>query len=406
MARTKQTARKSTGGKAPKKTGLSKKIKSRTGTTSITPSKVYNTKKPTSENDDGDDDASEINDIKESLSEVLWDLESGLFSDGGDTPELTNIGSPGLVVDTLGLVSLPVQEDFCVNKLIPLMTQAPHGRGMNTVVDTNTRKTWELNANKFSFTNPLWKDALKSLVKRIATTICPSSAQGVKAEMYKLLLYSPGDHFKEFHRDTEKSEGMFATLIVQLPSVYTGGKLIIEHGGRRKEHCFGQDTGLSSFKTHFAAHYADIEHKVEEVTTGYRLVVVYNICWNGNNGFAPSVTQASDKIQFLSKVIKTWSTGGGEEQIDVPVLLGFMLDHHYTESGTKSGLKSLKGDDLQRVTAIQEANTMLPINERIQLFIVEAEKRDDYSGVDNDYDEDWELNETYIETKMDQNGWL
>ena len=34
-------------------------------------------------------------------------------------------------------------------------------------------------------------------------------------ELYKLLLYKTGGHFKA-HRDTEKAEGMFGTLIVQL----------------------------------------------------------------------------------------------------------------------------------------------------------------------------------------------
>ena len=43
----------------------------------------------------------------------------------------------------------------------------------------------------------------------------------VRAELYKVLLYEPGSFFKK-HRDTEKADGMFGTLVVQLPSRYIG----------------------------------------------------------------------------------------------------------------------------------------------------------------------------------------
>jgi hypothetical protein len=38
------------------------------------------------------------------------------------------------------------------------------------------------------------------------------------ADLYKLLAYDPGSFFVN-HRDTEKVAGMFATLIIVLPSV-------------------------------------------------------------------------------------------------------------------------------------------------------------------------------------------
>ena len=41
---------------------------------------------------------------------------------------------------------------------------------------------------------------------------------------YKFLLYKPGGHFK-MHRDTEKEDRMFATMVVQLPFIHEGGDL-------------------------------------------------------------------------------------------------------------------------------------------------------------------------------------
>ena len=51
----------------------------------------------------------------------------------------------------------------------------------------------------------------------------------IKAELYKLLVYDPGAFFLR-HRDTEKSPGMFGTLVIVLPSEHAGGELVVSHG--------------------------------------------------------------------------------------------------------------------------------------------------------------------------------
>jgi hypothetical protein len=74
---------------------------------------------------------------------------------------------------------------------------------------------------------------------------------------------------------------MFGTLIIQLPSVHSGGELIVyENNGRSKKVIdFGQKDGKSEFSVYFAAHYADLEHEILEVKSGYRLALVYSLCW-------------------------------------------------------------------------------------------------------------------------------
>jgi len=116
--------------------------------------------------------------------------------------------------------------------LASVATQAPHGKGLETVVDTKVRNTLQIEANKVKFTNPLWAPALRSLV---TTAVGALGVEGhlVKAELYKLLLYETGGFFKP-HRDTEKADKMFATLVVQLPSRFTGGSFSVKHGGKTK----------------------------------------------------------------------------------------------------------------------------------------------------------------------------
>lgn len=47
-----------------------------------------------------------------------------------------------------------------------------------------------------------------------------------------------------------------------------------------KTYDFGQSTARAPFSMHFTAHYADLEHEIKPVTSGYRLALVYSLCSN------------------------------------------------------------------------------------------------------------------------------
>jgi hypothetical protein len=74
--------------------------------------------------------------------------------------------------------------------------------------------------------------------------------------LYKLLIYDTGSFFIE-HRDREKADGMFATLVLVLPSIYSGGELLIGHGER--EVCVNL-AGANPADAAFVAFYADCVH--------------------------------------------------------------------------------------------------------------------------------------------------
>jgi len=79
-----------------------------------------------------------------------------------------------------------------------------------------------------------------------------------------MLVYEPGDFFAE-HRDTEKVDGMFATLVVVLPSAFTGGELVVRHAGRQAILPLqSRDVGAVSW----AAFYTDCQHEIWPVTAG------------------------------------------------------------------------------------------------------------------------------------------
>jgi hypothetical protein len=133
-----------------------------------------------------------------------------------------------LSVQGLGLLSLPFQE----SQLAPLLARAelaPFGRGELTVTDTAVRKTWQIDAAQISFGGRKWQVSLDAIVARACHGLGVS--EPVSGQLYKLLIYDTGSFFVE-HRDTEKAPGMFATLVLVLPSLYSGGELLIRHGGR------------------------------------------------------------------------------------------------------------------------------------------------------------------------------
>ena len=88
-----------------------------------------------------------------------------------------------------------------------------------------------------------------------------------------MLLYEEGGFFVG-HRDTEKVPGMFATLVVGLPSSFAGGELVVRHKGREARLDLQSNDPA---EVAFAAFYADCVHEVLPVTEGCRLILVYNL---------------------------------------------------------------------------------------------------------------------------------
>ena len=93
------------------------------------------------------------------------------------------------------IVGLPLSEAQAKH-LIELASRAPFGRGEQTIVDTSVRSTWQLDPTQFSITNPQWEKRLQLLLPRVKTELGCDPKMNVTCQLYKLLLYEPGGHFK------------------------------------------------------------------------------------------------------------------------------------------------------------------------------------------------------------------
>ncbi|HPU81872.1 MAG TPA: 2OG-Fe(II) oxygenase, partial [Accumulibacter sp.] len=141
------------------------------------------------------------------------------------------IFAPKIEVAGVGAVSLPLLATQA-EQLIDVAEQAPYGRGEETLVDTAVRRTWQIAADRIRLGGRHWDSHLADIVARAAAGL--GVMEGISAELYKMLVYDTGSFFVG-HRDTEKAPGMFATLVVVLPSIYSGGELLIRH--REREVC-------------------------------------------------------------------------------------------------------------------------------------------------------------------------
>ncbi len=292
------------------------------------------------------------------------------MTSGGVATELPFM--PQILIENYGQLQLPLTDPEA-KRLIKLSRQAPYGHGYETLVDTSVRDTFEIAPSQISFKSPDWPTKLKVLVDRVAAGLgCTAE---VKSSLYKLLIYKKGGHFKK-HVDTEKEKDMFATLVIQLPSIHEGGQMVIHHGAGTKKtttcYDFSAATNPKAASTpHFIAHYADVEHEILEVTSGYRVALTYSLCWR-NNGNGTGRLRSNEDI--AGRMVKVFSRLNEREY-----RIGILLKHKYTKQSLQTnGIRALKGRDNEWFNLLREVNDRLGAGEKLCFHIASAEMEAKY----------------------------
>ena len=297
----------------------------------------------------------------------------------GESSEFAAYGSlapvlPGLEMEGVGTVGMPVSVADA-RQLIAQAAQAPYGRGEETIVDTDVRRVWQLEPSHFTLRNAQWQDHMSAIVDAVKQQLGIDDT--VRAELYKLLVYEQGSFFAP-HRDTEKIPGMFATLVVSLPSRHEGGRLIVRHDGQTREIDFaGPD---AEFKTKYAAFYADCQHEIEPVTAGYRICLVYNLAV-AKKKKQPSAPRSSQAVDTAAQLLKEWffQPTNVADKIVIP------FTHQYTEVGLSP--QQLKGADRARGDVLSRAAESLGYHCYIALLTHWQSGGVDYSTWD--FDDSW-----------------
>ena len=250
-----------------------------------------------------------------------------------------------LDVEGFGRVKFPVTPAKA-RKLLGLGQPARFGRGEQTLTDPDVRDTWEIPKHLI---RAQWNDAtLKDILATVKEELGLPNAAELTADLHSLLVYETNQHFLA-HQDAEKDDSMVGTLVVTLPSGYTGGELMVGHN-EEWEAYRGSKTALS-----LVAFYADCRHEVLRVNSGYRITLTYNLLLHGDtsrpDGDDEPAAELADLLRehFSTPVPRYY----GGPAADPPNRLVYLLDHEYTPRGLD--WRRLKGPDATRVALLRAA---------------------------------------------------
>src|SRR5512138_245826 len=154
-----------------------------------------------------------------------------------------------LEVRGVGPIRMPISA-ATARKLCTVARPARHGYKDETRLDANIRDTWEIPKSRVAIDARAWKSTLAPQLERIRRDLGLPEGCDLEADLHNLLVYAPGQFFVS-HQDSEKSDEMIATLVVSLPSKFTGGDLVIEHQGEKLV------SGGSAKQLSLVAFYAD-----------------------------------------------------------------------------------------------------------------------------------------------------
>ena len=323
-----------------------------------------------------------MNNLKENILNCLKDVKgSGKFI----SVQTTEFLFPGLEVNGVGEIAYPINEAQA-KALIKGAHKAPFGKGSETIVDNNVRSAWEIDADKLIFSGNRWAGLLDKILRNIKPDLGLEDYT-ISAHLYKMLIYETGDFFLP-HKDSEKEKGMFGTLVIEMPSRHTGGELVVSFGGVEEIANFSKNSG--DYKIDFAAFYADCDHEVRPIKSGYRICLVYNLV---QQKFINKIqlTSLETYVAILAEIF----TKQRQEGITKPNIV--LLGHQYTPENFSED--QLKLNDRPKAEVILRAAQKSGCYAKMCLVTsyLSGMPEDEGGYYDNNVDEDAEMAEVYDE---------
>ncbi|CAA7266077.1 unnamed protein product [Cyclocybe aegerita] len=201
---------------------------------------------------------------------------------------------------------------------------ATFGVGQKDVFDEIYRKAGKMDSANFATQFHPYTCGVVDAIRN--TMLSPQDTdRDLKVEMYKLNVYGPGAFFKA-HVDTPRSDTMFGSLVVVLPTKHEGGSLVFRHRGT--EWTFDTAQAVSTgappeLRAAFVAFFGDVEHEVSVVTSGYRVTLTYNLYYEDSHPRREEPAPSPLPVPTLSALLAdpNFLPEGG--------LIGFGLFHKY-----------------------------------------------------------------------------
>ncbi|KAH9902339.1 hypothetical protein F4778DRAFT_737273 [Xylariomycetidae sp. FL2044] len=271
-----------------------------------------------------------------------------------------------------------------LEQLLQDMQPAGFGLRGRDVYDESYRRALQLDKERFACSlNPYEL----GIVDEVAQVLLPDFASGsgndspgeskrsVRAELYKLNVYTgPSGHFRP-HRDTPRSPSHFGSLVLCLPLAHEGGQLVVRHQGQ--DQTFDWSKLQAEPGIHWAAFYGDCEHEVLPVHSGHRVTLTYNLYAVRGSGLLAGHCRAMDPKQLpLYKSLGSLLTR--EDFMPEGGHLGIWTTHAYAHANKHACLPdALKGLDM----AVWEALRSLGCEVNTRAVVDDPESYGNYKAI-------------------------
>lgn len=280
-----------------------------------------------------------------------------------------------LEVKGVGRIRLPVTKATAA-KLCAAALLARHGYKTETRLDRRVRDTWEIPSGRVAIDKRRWDRTLRPQLEAIRHDLGLPESSRLKVALHNLLIYEPGQFFVP-HQDSEKTDDMIATLVILIPSDFSGGDMVIRHHDQTTTFR-GSRRDLT-----FIAFYADCQHEIRPVTRGYRIALTYTVSLTSTARPATAapvhhLTALADGLDrfFRNNAAPRWAQ---DVEREPPDRLVYLLDHEYTSRGL--GWSRLKGADRARAAALREVAQRLDC----EVFLALADVHETWSCEDEDF---------------------
>lgn len=162
---------------------------------------------------------------REQIASLLGTIGAGSFA----ARRTATADDLELAVKGVGPIRLPIPREQA-QRLLSMSRPARYGQREQTLLDWRVRDTGEIPARRVKINRRRWNRTLQPMLAALGTDLGLAPEQRLSAELHSLLIYGPGQFFKR-HQDSERADGMVGTLVVTLPSTFTGGAIVVEHQG-------------------------------------------------------------------------------------------------------------------------------------------------------------------------------
>ena len=178
--------------------------------------------------------------------------------------------------------------------------------------------------------------------------------------MYKLNIYARGGFFK-VHVDTPRLEKMFGSLVVCLPTQFTGGELIVRHDKQEIKYDWSSTASDTSNTLQWAAFFSDVEHEVLPVSEGYRVTLTYNLSYQSKASDSTFDVNTYSFYKLLQAALSNpvFMRAGG--------VLGFNSQYSYVFDTQWRDLLAHINTIEDKADTIEQLNRQVSCNKFIQL---------------------------------------